>query len=221
MLTFEVRSYSLANVNVTPLTCSVSLCWSLFWRSNIESVWRWFLFVWNLELERFRYWSSFESHSFGFFINRLRLFMSSGHVSRQFSRRNSSTLRSVHSTHTDLRKKNSLESEMQRRSSPLYWDQLSLNVSCPIWRGYLSDVDSRWNVLSATTDDRTREEKESNLLSTSRYSTVQTYLQQSNQSFNYLPFHFDEHVYQQLIQNGLSLIFLLASMLYTSTLNQD
>lgn len=35
---------------------------------------------------------------------------------------------------------------------------IALSACSPVWRGYLSDVDCRWNVLSASTDDRTREE---------------------------------------------------------------
>ena len=35
---------------------------------------------------------------------------------------------------------------------------LALSACSPIWRGYLSDVDCRWNILSASTDDRTTEE---------------------------------------------------------------
>ena len=33
--------------------------------------------------------------------------------------------------------------------------KLALTAASPIWRGYLSDVDCRWNVISGTYDDRT------------------------------------------------------------------
>ena len=33
--------------------------------------------------------------------------------------------------------------------------KLALTAASPIWRGYLSDVDCRWNVISSTFDDRT------------------------------------------------------------------
>ena len=36
---------------------------------------------------------------------------------------------------------------------------LALTAASPAYRGYLSDVDCRWNVISAAVDDRTREEK--------------------------------------------------------------
>ncbi len=35
---------------------------------------------------------------------------------------------------------------------------LSLTAAAPIFRGYLTDVDCRWNVISASVDDRTFEE---------------------------------------------------------------
>jgi len=37
--------------------------------------------------------------------------------------------------------------------------QLALSAASPIWRGYLADVDCRWNVLCAMVDDRTAEER--------------------------------------------------------------
>jgi Glutamate-cysteine ligase len=36
---------------------------------------------------------------------------------------------------------------------------LALSASCPIFRGYLADVDCRWNVIAASVDDRTPEER--------------------------------------------------------------
>ena len=34
-----------------------------------------------------------------------------------------------------------------------------MTAASPIWRGYLADVDSRWNVISGSVDDRTEEER--------------------------------------------------------------
>jgi len=36
---------------------------------------------------------------------------------------------------------------------------LALSAASPIWRGYLADIDCRWNVLCAMVDDRTAEER--------------------------------------------------------------
>ena len=34
-----------------------------------------------------------------------------------------------------------------------------MTAASPIWRGYLADVDSRWNVIAGSVDDRTEEER--------------------------------------------------------------
>lgn len=41
----------------------------------------------------------------------------------------------------------------------LLFIQLALSAASPIWRGYLSDVDCRWNVIAGSVDDRTAEER--------------------------------------------------------------
>lgn len=37
--------------------------------------------------------------------------------------------------------------------------QLAMSAASPIWRGYLAEIDCRWNVLCAMSDDRTAEER--------------------------------------------------------------
>ena len=37
--------------------------------------------------------------------------------------------------------------------------QLALSASSPVFRGYLADIDCRWNVISGSVDDRTKEER--------------------------------------------------------------
>ncbi len=37
--------------------------------------------------------------------------------------------------------------------------KLAMSASSPIWRGYLAEIDCRWNVLCAMSDDRTAEER--------------------------------------------------------------
>ena len=37
--------------------------------------------------------------------------------------------------------------------------QLALTAASPAWRGYLADVDCRWNVIAGSVDDRTEEER--------------------------------------------------------------
>lgn len=36
---------------------------------------------------------------------------------------------------------------------------MALTASSPAYRGYLSDVDCRWDVISGSVDDRTEEER--------------------------------------------------------------
>ena len=37
--------------------------------------------------------------------------------------------------------------------------QLALTAASPAFRGYLADVDARWNVIAGAVDDRTEEER--------------------------------------------------------------
>jgi len=37
--------------------------------------------------------------------------------------------------------------------------ELALTAASPVWRGYLADVDCRWNVIAGSVDDRTPEER--------------------------------------------------------------
>jgi glutamate--cysteine ligase catalytic subunit len=80
-----------------------------------------------------------------------------------------------------------------------------LSTSCPIWKGYLSDVDSRWNILSQTSDDRTKEEIVKNISNSSRYSSVNSYLSNKSEKFNDIQFNYDQDVYQTLIKHGFCL----------------
>ncbi|KAI9203672.1 glutamate-cysteine ligase-domain-containing protein [Polychytrium aggregatum] len=46
---------------------------------------------------------------------------------------------------------------------------LALSAAAPIFRGYLADVDCRWDVISASVDDRTKEERGEEPLNSSRF----------------------------------------------------
>ena len=37
---------------------------------------------------------------------------------------------------------------------------LALTASSPMFRGYLADVDCRWDIISASVDDRTKKERQ-------------------------------------------------------------
>ncbi|KAJ3238502.1 hypothetical protein HDU78_003457 [Chytriomyces hyalinus] len=67
--------------------------------------------------------------------------------------------------------------------APLTPIMMALSAGAPIFRGYLADVDCRWNVISASVDDRTKEErgiepleKSRFKIPKSRYASISTYL---------------------------------------------
>ncbi|TEB38333.1 glutamate-cysteine ligase catalytic subunit [Coprinellus micaceus] len=91
---------------------------------------------------------------------------------------------------------------------------LALSGASPIWRGYLANVDCRWNVIAGSVDDRTPGERGVKPLSPtdrfripkSRYDSVDLYI--SDNIFNrpeyndtYVPF--DEAIYDRLLKNGI------------------
>jgi glutamate--cysteine ligase catalytic subunit len=78
---------------------------------------------------------------------------------------------------------------------------LALSAACPIWRGFLSDIDCRWNVLSQAADDRTVEEQQRPNLS-SRYGSTPLYLGDQNNHLNDVEIDVDEEIISTLIDHG-------------------
>lgn len=86
---------------------------------------------------------------------------------------------------------------------------LALSAGSPVYRGYLTDVDCRWNVISCSVDDRTPEEsgqsstfKESVVkIPKSRYDSISTYLSRQGQKFNDIPLVFDKSYYDLMVAN--------------------
>ncbi|KIL62572.1 hypothetical protein M378DRAFT_12774 [Amanita muscaria Koide BX008] len=90
---------------------------------------------------------------------------------------------------------------------------LALTAASPLWRGYLADVDCRWNVIAGSVDDRTEEERGLKPLKDnrfripkSRYDSVDLYI--SNDWMNrpeyndtYAPY--DEAILNRLKENGI------------------
>ncbi|PFX25482.1 Glutamate--cysteine ligase catalytic subunit [Stylophora pistillata] len=88
--------------------------------------------------------------------------------------------------------------------------QMALSAGTPIARGYLSDVDCRWGIISESTDDRTPEErgleplKENRyVIPKSRYDSVSTYLSAEGNGYNDIDLVYDEDIYQQLVVAGV------------------
>lgn len=68
--------------------------------------------------------------------------------------------------------------------------QLALTAASPIYRGHLTDVDCRWNVISGSVDCRTREERGLEPLKTnkfvipkSRYDSIDSYLSEQGEKY--------------------------------------
>ncbi|RUP43560.1 glutamate-cysteine ligase-domain-containing protein [Jimgerdemannia flammicorona] len=90
---------------------------------------------------------------------------------------------------------------------------LALTAAAPIYRGYLADVDCRWNVIAGSVDDRTEEERglkplKNNryVISKSRYDSIDSYLSTDatfRPEYNDIPLVFDNDIRQTLVDNGV------------------
>ncbi|CAK5081693.1 unnamed protein product [Meloidogyne enterolobii] len=107
------------------------------------------------------------------------------------------------------------------------YDQLTIitpvmvALTTPIFRSYLSDLDSRWDIISASVDDRTnfeRGKEPSELDSTgtapdgyslfknipkSRYDSTDCYIYPCSAPYNDLPLQYQQKHYQQLVDGGV------------------
>lgn len=86
----------------------------------------------------------------------------------------------------------------------------ALSASSPIWRGYLADIDCRWDIIAASCDDRTREElgeiplkNDEHRIYKSRYDSIDCYLSEEYQKYNDIPLVKDEKIFDTLIENGI------------------
>lgn len=84
---------------------------------------------------------------------------------------------------------------------------LAVSAASPIYRGYLSDIDNRWEVLTQAVDDRTPAELHSqetiHKTFRPRWDSVDCYLSESNTDYNLRDVIFDPRVYQTFIDNGV------------------
>ncbi|XP_068152614.1 glutamate--cysteine ligase isoform X2 [Drosophila tropicalis] len=94
--------------------------------------------------------------------------------------------------------------------APLCPIMLALTAASPIYRGYLTESDCRWNVISSSVDCRTEEErgltplKEQKFrIAKSRYDSIDSYLSPEAAKYNDVPLTYDEDVYQRLIEGGI------------------
>lgn len=87
---------------------------------------------------------------------------------------------------------------------------LSLTAASPIFRGYLTEIDCRWSVISNVIDCRTREERgleplknDKFCIPKSRYDTIDSYLSEYGEKLNDVPLIYDESIYNQLRGDGI------------------
>jgi len=96
--------------------------------------------------------------------------------------------------------------------APLCPIMLALTAASPAHRGYLVDRDCRWDIISASVDDRTREERGLDPLKNnkfnipkSRYDSIDSYLSKccTKWKYNDIEIIYDEAIYQQLLDGGV------------------
>ncbi|KAL5528478.1 GSH1 [Sanghuangporus sanghuang] len=96
---------------------------------------------------------------------------------------------------------------------PLGPIMLALTAASPLYRGYIADVDCRWNVIAGSVDDRTEEErglkplKENKyVIPKSRYDSVDLYISQdplNRPEYNDSSVPFDAVIYERLKASGV------------------
>ncbi|XP_049887641.1 glutamate--cysteine ligase catalytic subunit [Pectinophora gossypiella] len=94
--------------------------------------------------------------------------------------------------------------------APLCPIMLALSAASPVYRGFLTDVDCRWDVISASVDCRTREERGLEPLKhnkfrihKSRYDSIDSYLSPQHEKYNDIPLVHDEAIYKRLRDGGI------------------
>jgi glutamate--cysteine ligase catalytic subunit len=94
--------------------------------------------------------------------------------------------------------------------TPLCPIMLALTAASPIYRGYLTDIDCRWNVISASVDCRTEEERGLKPLKNdrfrimkSRYDSIDCYLSEGGEKYNDVPLIYNEEDYEALRSGGI------------------
>uniref|UniRef100_A0A8C7NC95 Glutamate--cysteine ligase n=1 Tax=Oncorhynchus kisutch TaxID=8019 RepID=A0A8C7NC95_ONCKI len=87
---------------------------------------------------------------------------------------------------------------------------MALSAASPFYRGYVSDIDCRWGVISASVDDRTGEERGLEPLKTnkfrilkSRYDSIDSYLSSCGDRYNDIDLTIDEEINKQLLDAGI------------------
>jgi len=78
---------------------------------------------------------------------------------------------------------------------------LALTAATPFYRGYISDVDCRWDIIAASVDCRRPEERST--IPKSRYDSVDAYLSPENKKYNDVPIIYKKEHLDSLIKGGI------------------
>lgn len=85
-----------------------------------------------------------------------------------------------------------------------------MTAASPLHRGFITDVDCRWNVISCSVDCRTEEErglkplKENKfVINKSRYDSIDSYLSPQGERYNDVPLVYDQDIYNKLRENDI------------------
>uniref|UniRef100_H2Z546 Glutamate--cysteine ligase n=1 Tax=Ciona savignyi TaxID=51511 RepID=H2Z546_CIOSA len=87
---------------------------------------------------------------------------------------------------------------------------LALSAASPLYKGYISDIDARWQVIAASVDDRTNEEmgneplkNNKHVIQKSRYDSIDSFLSSNSKIFNDINLEVDEEVKSTLLNAGI------------------
>uniref|UniRef100_A0A671L078 Glutamate--cysteine ligase n=1 Tax=Sinocyclocheilus anshuiensis TaxID=1608454 RepID=A0A671L078_9TELE len=87
---------------------------------------------------------------------------------------------------------------------------MALSAASPVYRGFVSDIDCRWGVISASVDDRTPEERGLEPLKNnkfrihkSRYDSIDSYLSCCGEKYNDIELTINEDINKQLLDAGI------------------
>lgn len=78
---------------------------------------------------------------------------------------------------------------------------LAMTAASPVYRGYLSDIDTRWLVIAQSVDDRTPTEM--NTIRKSRYDSVDMYIHPRNAVYNDQQISYDESILKMLTDSDV------------------
>ncbi|CAH1980036.1 unnamed protein product [Acanthoscelides obtectus] len=94
--------------------------------------------------------------------------------------------------------------------TPLCPIMLAFTAASPLHRGFVTDVDCRWNIISASVDCRTEEERglkplKNNkfVIKKSRYDSIDCYISPQGEKYNDIPVVYDKADYKRLVDNGI------------------